>query len=57
MNRSARTILGVLKTTGIAPDERLEKERSLLAGLPRRRLDTAYVEVRRVHVAVPQIEW
>ena len=42
---------------GVAPGERLEKERTLLGGLPRRRFDTAYVEVRRVHVAVPQIEW
>lgn len=45
------------RTTGVAPDERLGKERLLLGGLPRRRFDTAYVEVRRVHVAVPQIEW
>jgi transposase len=45
------------RTTGVAPDERLDKERRLLAELPRRRFDTAYVEVRRVHVAVPQIEW
>jgi hypothetical protein len=29
----------------------------LLAALPRRRFDTAYVEARRVHVAIPQIEW
>ncbi len=27
------------------------------APLPRRRFDTAYVEARRVHVAIPQIEW
>ena len=27
------------------------------AALPRRRFDTAYVEARRVHVAIPQIEW
>lgn len=45
------------RTTGAVPDERLAKERRLLGGLPRRRFDTAYVEVRRVHVAVPQIEW
>jgi transposase len=45
------------RTTGVAPDDRLDKERNLLGGLPRRRFDTAYVEVRRVHVAVPQIEW
>jgi hypothetical protein len=45
------------RTTSVTPDDRLVKERQLLAALPRRRFDTAYVEVRRVHVAVPQIEW
>lgn len=45
------------RTTGARPDERLVKERELLGALPRRRFDTAYVEVRRAHVAVPQIEW
>jgi hypothetical protein len=45
------------RTTGVAPQERLTKERELLGALPRRRFETAYVEVRRVHVAVPQIEW
>lgn len=45
------------RTTGVAPAERLAGERRLLGALPRRRFDTAYVEVRRVHVAVPQIEW
>ena len=39
----------------VRPDERLVKERARLGALPRRRCDTAYVEVRRVHVAVPQI--
>ena len=29
----------------------------MLGALPRRRFDTAYVEARRVHVAIPQIEW
>ena len=29
----------------------------MLGALPRRRFDTAYVESRRVHVAIPQIEW
>ena len=29
----------------------------MLAPLPRRRFDTAYLETRRVHVAIPQIEW
>ena len=44
------------RTTGVRPDERLVRERELLGALPRRRFDTAYVEVSRVHVAVPQIE-
>jgi transposase len=39
------------------PAERLEVERCLLGALPRRRFDTAYVEPRRVHVALPFIEW
>jgi hypothetical protein len=45
------------RTTGVAPAERFVVERELLGALPRRRFDTAYVEARRVHVAVPQIEW
>ena len=45
------------RTTGVAPEQRLVVERELLGVLPRRRFDTAYVEPRRVHVAVPQIEW
>jgi transposase len=45
------------RTTGVAPAERLGVERALLAALPRRRYDTAYVEARRVHVAVPMSEW
>jgi len=44
------------RTTGVAPIERLAVERSLLSPLPRRRFDTAYVEARRVHVALPMIE-
>ena len=47
----------VHRTTGVAPAERLAVERALLGPLPRRRYDTAYVEARRVHVAVPMIEW
>jgi transposase len=54
---SARVHARPNRTTGVAPDERLVKEQRLLGALPRRRFDTAYVEVRRVHVAVPQIEW
>ena len=42
---------------GAVPAERLAAEVPLLGALPRRRFDTAYVEARRVHVAIPQIEW
>ncbi|MFP5377074.1 MAG: IS21 family transposase [Acidimicrobiia bacterium] len=45
------------RTTGVPPHERLLAERRLLQPLPRRRFDTAYTEARRVHVAVPMIEW
>jgi len=45
------------RSTGVAPDERLVVEQRLLQPLPRRRFDTAYVESRRVHVALPMIEW
>lgn len=45
------------RTTGVPPAERLGAERRLLQPLPRRRFDTAYAEARRVHVAVPMIEW
>jgi transposase len=43
--------------TGSVPAERLAVEAPLLGALPRKRFDTAYVEARRVHVAIPQIEW
>jgi transposase len=42
---------------GEVPAERFAIEATLLGPLPRRRFDTAYVEARRVHVAIPQIEW
>jgi transposase len=45
------------RSTGVAPAERLETERRMLLALPPKRFDTAYVESRRVHVAVPMIEW
>jgi transposase len=45
------------RVTDAVPDERLRAERTLLAPLPRVRFDTAYVEVRRVHRALPLIEW
>jgi transposase len=44
-------------TTKETPAERLLTERRFLSGLPRRRYDTAYVEPRRVHFAVPLITW
>jgi len=44
-------------STGVAPAVRLETERALLAALPRRRFDTAYVEARRVHPKWPLVEW
>jgi transposase len=47
----------VHRGTGAVPIERLAVEVPLLGALPRRRFDTAYVEARRVHVAIPQIEW
>ncbi len=43
--------------TGVTPAERFAVEAAKLGALPRRRFDTAYVESRRVHVAIPQIEW
>ena len=42
---------------GEIPDDRFAIEGPMLVPLPRRRFDTAYVEARRVHVAIPQIEW
>jgi transposase len=42
---------------GEIPADRFAIEATLLGSLPRRRFDTAYVEPRRVHVAIPQIEW
>jgi transposase len=42
---------------GAIPADRMAAEGPLLGALPRRRFDTAYVEARRVHVAIPQIEW
>lgn len=47
----------VHSSTGAVPAERLEVERSFLAPLPPNRFDTAYREPRRVHVALPLIEW
>jgi transposase len=42
---------------GEIPADRFAIEAPMLVPLPRRRFDTAYVEARRVHVAIPQIEW
>jgi hypothetical protein len=45
------------RTTGVAPIERFASEHGFLQRLPRRRFDTDYVEVRRVHRVLPLIEW
>jgi transposase len=47
----------VHRGTKETPNERLATERRFLRALPSRRFDTAYVEPRRVHVALPFIEW
>jgi transposase len=47
----------VHRTTGAVPADRFSLEREMLGALPGVRYDTAYSEPRRVHVAVPQIEW
>jgi len=47
----------VHRSTRCTPAQRLPVEQALLAPLPRRRFDTAYVEPRRVHVALPMVEW
>lgn len=47
----------VHSTTGAVPADRLATERQFLAPLPPRRFDTAYRDPRRVHVALPLIEW
>jgi transposase len=54
----ARRVWPVMhRTTGEPPWQRLAVEQSFLRRLPRARFDTAYVEPRRVHVALPLIEW
>ena len=47
----------VHSTTGAVPAERLDTERQFLSPLPPRRFDTAYRDPRRVHLALPLIEW
>jgi transposase len=47
----------VHRTSGVPPIERFAIEEPFLKPLPRRRFDSAYVEARRVHVALPLIEW
>lgn len=42
---------------GEVPADRFAIETPMLGALPPRRFDTAYREARRVHVAIPQIEW
>ncbi|MFV0308725.1 MAG: Mu transposase domain-containing protein, partial [Desertimonas sp.] len=61
MNRRAERWLDTLvhgvksRSTGELPAERLIIERPVLAPLPRVRVDTDYVETRRVHNIVPLI--
>lgn len=45
------------RTTGVAPIDRFAAEHGFLKSLPARRFDTDYVESRRVHRALPFIEW
>ena len=45
------------RTTGVPPIDRFASEHGFLAALPRRRFDTDYLEVRRVHRVLPLIEW
>jgi transposase len=45
------------RTTGEPPRQRLDTEQELLGALPPFRFDTSYIESRRVHVAVPRIEF
>jgi len=47
----------VHSVTGDRPVDRLDVERPFLRPLPPQRFDTAYREPRRVHVALPLIEW
>jgi hypothetical protein len=47
----------VHSVTGDRPVDRLDTERPSLAPLPPHRFDTAYRQPRRVHVALPLIEW
>jgi transposase len=47
----------VHRSTGEPPLQRLEIEQRFLRPLPRTRFGTDYVEPRRVHVALPFIEW
>jgi transposase len=45
------------RTTKVPPAERLAVERPLLGPLPAVRFDTAYREPRRVHPAIPLLNW
>ena len=45
------------RTTGVEPTVRFASEHGFLKSLPRRRFDTDYIESRRVHRALPFIEW
>jgi transposase len=47
----------VHRSTGTEPAVRFAVERGFLSPTPARRFDTDYVEVRRVHRALPLIDW
>ncbi|MGD9706033.1 MAG: IS21 family transposase [Acidimicrobiia bacterium] len=63
LNRSARGWIDervhrrVHRTTHALPADRFEAEGDFLGAMPRQRFDTDYVETRRVHRALPFIEW
>lgn len=54
---AARVHDRVHRSTGVSPAERFEAERDFLNPLPARRFDTDYVEIRRVHRALPFVTW
>ena len=54
---TARVNGRVHSVTKAIPAERLATEANFLAPLPPKRFDTAYREPRRVHFALPLIEW
>jgi hypothetical protein len=51
------SMTGCIARLGSPPAKRFEVEHGFLKPLPARRFDTDYVEARRVHRALPFIEW